>query len=100
MTVSEFVAKWQKVALTERAAAQQRFLDLCDQFEHPKPADADPTGEWFTFGKGVAKHGGGDGEEETEWDADERGLTRIRNTDGRESFSQRIQGGNELRENG
>ncbi|MBM4078175.1 MAG: class I SAM-dependent DNA methyltransferase [Planctomycetes bacterium] len=61
MTVSEFVAKWQKVALTERAAAQQHFLDLCDLFEHPKPADADPTGEWFTFEKGAAKHGGGDG---------------------------------------
>ncbi|MBM4082133.1 MAG: class I SAM-dependent DNA methyltransferase, partial [Planctomycetes bacterium] len=61
MTVSEFVAKWQKAALTERAAAQQHFLDLCDLLEHPKPAQADPTGEWFTFEKGAAKHGGGDG---------------------------------------
>ena len=30
-------------------------------FEHPKPAEADPTGEWFTFEHGAAKHGGGDG---------------------------------------
>jgi hypothetical protein len=29
MTVREFVAKWRKVELTERAASQQHFLDLC-----------------------------------------------------------------------
>lgn len=61
MNVSEFVAKWQKVALTERSAAHQHFLDLCELLEHPKPAAADPTGESFTFEKGVGKQGGGDG---------------------------------------
>ena len=55
------VAKWQKVQLTERSAAQQHFLDLCELAEHRKPAEADPTGEWFTFERGAAKHGGGDG---------------------------------------
>lgn len=61
MNVSEFVAKWRKVELTERSASQQHFLDLCEIFEHPKPAAADPSGETFTFEKGAAKHGGGQG---------------------------------------
>src|SRR3984893_15742793 len=61
MLPQQFIAKWQRVQLTERSAAQQHFLDLCEVFDHPKPADADPTGEWFTFEKGAAKHGGGDG---------------------------------------
>lgn len=61
MTPQQFIAKWQRVQLTERSAAQQHFLDLCEVFDHPKPADADPTGEWFTFEKGAAKHGGGEG---------------------------------------
>lgn len=30
MTVQEFIAKWQKVELTERSASQQHFLDLCE----------------------------------------------------------------------
>lgn len=61
MTPHHFIVKWRQVQLTERSAAQQHFLDLCEVFDHPKPADADPTGEWFTFEKGAAKHGGGDG---------------------------------------
>jgi type II restriction/modification system DNA methylase subunit YeeA len=61
MTPQEFIAKWERVNLTERSAAQQHFLDLCELFDHPKPAEADPTGESFTFEKGAAKHGGGDG---------------------------------------
>jgi len=61
MTAQDFIAKWSKVDLTERAAAQQHFLDLCELVGHPKPAAADPTGESFTFEKGAAKHGGGDG---------------------------------------
>jgi type II restriction/modification system DNA methylase subunit YeeA len=61
MNVSEFVAKWRKAELTERSASQQHFLDLCEVFNHPKPALADPTGENFTFERGAAKHGGGQG---------------------------------------
>ena len=61
MNVSEFVSKWQKVELTERSASQQHFLDLCEVFDHPKPALDDPSGERFTFEKGAAKHGGGQG---------------------------------------
>ena len=61
MNVSGFVSKWKNVQLTERSAAQQHFIDLCDLLEHPRPADADPAGEWFTFEKGAAKSAGGDG---------------------------------------
>ncbi|MBM4163966.1 MAG: four helix bundle protein [Lentisphaerae bacterium] len=61
MTVSEFIAKWRRVELKERSAAQEHFLDLCAVFDHPTPAAADPTGETFCFEKGAAKHGGGDG---------------------------------------
>lgn len=61
MNVTEFVAKWSKVELTERSASQQHFLDLCEVLDHPKPAQDDPTGERFTFEKGAAKHGGSQG---------------------------------------
>ena len=61
MNIPQFIGKWRKSDLNERSAAQQHFLDLCELFDHPKPADVDPKGEWFTFEKGAAKHGGGDG---------------------------------------
>jgi type II restriction/modification system DNA methylase subunit YeeA len=61
MTPQDFIRKWKPVALTERATAQEHFLDLCRLFDHPTPAEDDPTGERFTFEKGVSKTGGGDG---------------------------------------
>lgn len=61
MTPLQFVDKWRPVTLTERAAAQSHFLDLCRLFDHPTPIEADPKGEWFTFEKGVHKSGGGKG---------------------------------------
>ena len=61
MNIAEFVSKWEKSDLTERSAAQQHFLDLCELFDHPKPAQADPKGEWYTFERGAEKHSGGDG---------------------------------------
>jgi len=61
MTPQDFRAKWRLVDLTERSASQQHFLDLCDLVGHPTPADADPTGESFTFERGATKLGGGDG---------------------------------------
>ena len=61
MNVAQFIEKWKKTGLTERSASQQHFLDLCDLFDHAKPVDIDPTGDWFTFEKGAAKQGGGDG---------------------------------------
>ncbi len=38
MTPDAFVKKWSGVALNERSAAQQHFLDLCALLEHPTPA--------------------------------------------------------------
>ncbi|MFZ4683463.1 MAG: type IIL restriction-modification enzyme MmeI, partial [Terrimicrobiaceae bacterium] len=61
MTPDAFVKKWSGVALTERSAAQQHFLDLCALTGHSSPAEADPAGEWFTFERGAEKSSGGDG---------------------------------------
>jgi hypothetical protein len=61
MTPQGFIAKWQRANLSERSAAQQHFLDLCDLLGQPKPAAADPKGAWYTFERGVQKTGGGNG---------------------------------------
>lgn len=61
MNVAEFIAKWRRSERTERSAAQEHFLDLCEVIGHPKPGEADPTGEWFTFERGAAKQEGGQG---------------------------------------
>ncbi len=61
MTPQQFIAKWQRVNLSERSACQQHFLDLCELLDQPKPADADPDGQWYTFERGVTKTEGGDG---------------------------------------
>lgn len=61
MDVREFIKKWRGVSLKERSAAQEHFIDLCRVFDHPTPAEADPTGEWFTFEAGVKKAGGDQG---------------------------------------
>ena len=47
MTLHDFISKWRKVELKERSAAQEHFIDLCRVFDHPTPAEADPTGEIF-----------------------------------------------------
>lgn len=61
MTPHQFVEKWKRPALGERASAQSHFLDLCALLGHDDPVTADPTGEWFTFEKGVTKTAGGEG---------------------------------------
>ena len=61
LNLHDFKSKWARCKLTERAASQQHFLDLCEVLDHPKPAEADPTGESFTFERGASKVGGGDG---------------------------------------
>ena len=61
LTPQAFVNKWQTVDLKERSASQEHFLDLCALLGHPTPAEADPTGERFTFEAGAAKHSGGQG---------------------------------------
>jgi type II restriction/modification system DNA methylase subunit YeeA len=61
MTPAQFIAKWSQTELSEKQAAQQHFLDLCELVRHPTPAAADPKGEWFCFEKGAEKRDGGDG---------------------------------------
>lgn len=61
ITPQEFVAKWRNATVTERAASQSHFNDLCDLLGHPKPLEADPHGEWFAFEKGATKASGGQG---------------------------------------
>ena len=53
MTADEFVEKWANVELPERAASQEHFIDLCRLIGQPTPAEADPTGDSFTFEKAV-----------------------------------------------
>ncbi len=57
----EFISKWRASTLTERSASQQHFLDLCELLGEPKPADVDPTGEWYCFERGARKDTGGEG---------------------------------------
>ena len=61
VTPQEFIRKWKPVALTERATAQEHFIDLCRLFDHPTPVEEDPLGDHFTFEKGAPKTGGGEG---------------------------------------
>ena len=56
-----FIAKWRASELTERAAAQSHFNDLCGLLGEPTPTDADPAGEWYCFERGARKDTGGDG---------------------------------------
>ena len=61
MTPAEFRAKWTGHELKESAASREHFIDLCRMLDHPTPAEADPTGESFTFERGVDKVAGGQG---------------------------------------
>ena len=61
LSPQEFVDKWRKATLKERSAAQEHFIDLCRLVGHPTPAEADPTGESFTFEAGASKQRGGAG---------------------------------------
>ena len=60
MTPSEFAAKWKGSSATERAGAQEHFVDLCRMLGWGTPND-DPTDERYAFEKGAEKTGGGDG---------------------------------------
>ncbi len=53
LSPQEFVTKWHEIALKERSAAQEHFIDLCRLVGHPTPAEADPAGERFTFEAGI-----------------------------------------------
>jgi hypothetical protein len=61
LTLPEFIQRWESATLTERSAAQSHFIDLCDVLGQSHPAAVDQTGTFYTFEKGVAKTGGGQG---------------------------------------
>lgn len=58
-TPAQFIAKWSRVELSERAASQEHFIDLCRLLGQPTPAEHDATGAEYTFEKGVKLGGAG-----------------------------------------
>lgn len=58
LTPAQFVAKWKPVELSERAASQEHFIDLCRLLGQPTPADHDATGAEYAFEKGVTTTAG------------------------------------------
>lgn len=61
MTPESFIAKWRGTELSERAAAQEHFIDLCRLLDEPTPMEADPEGRSYAFEKGAIKTAGGRG---------------------------------------
>ena len=61
LSLAEFVTRWKASTLTERAAAQSHFIDLCEVLHQPHPAAADQTGDSYTFEKHVSTAEGGKG---------------------------------------
>jgi len=61
ITPQAFVEKWARSGLSERSASHQHFIDLCRMLGQPTPAEANPGGDFYTFGKGVSKTGAGGG---------------------------------------
>ncbi|HEX3860431.1 MAG TPA: DNA methyltransferase [Stellaceae bacterium] len=58
MSPEEFRGKWRGSTRTERSAAQEHFLDLCEMLGVPKPGDVDRHGTEYTFEKSTTKIGG------------------------------------------
>jgi len=56
-TPAQFISKWTRTQLPERAASQEHFLDLCHLLGQPTPAEHDPTGTEYCFEKGVSVTG-------------------------------------------
>jgi len=60
LTPVEFARKWLGSTRSERAAAQEHFIDLCGMLDAPTPNQADPIGDWYAFEKGAEKGSGGE----------------------------------------
>jgi len=61
LTPQDFVTKWRRSQVNERAGYQQHFLDLCQLAGHPTPAELDPKGQFFRFEANASKADGGEG---------------------------------------
>ncbi|GAB4515139.1 MAG: class I SAM-dependent DNA methyltransferase [Phycisphaerales bacterium] len=53
MNATEFVSKWSRVSLSERAASQEHFMNLCAVLGQPTPASHDAQGAEYAFEKRV-----------------------------------------------
>jgi hypothetical protein len=53
LTPDQFVEKWSRADLSERAASHEHFLDLCHLLNVETPAQSDATGQSYTFEKHV-----------------------------------------------
>ena len=54
LSLPEFAERYKASTLSERAAAQSHFIDLCEVLGQPHPAAADQTGETYTFERHVS----------------------------------------------
>jgi type II restriction/modification system DNA methylase subunit YeeA len=61
MTPAEFAAKWKANTTKETAGSKEHFIDLCRMLGFPTPTEADPTGDFYAFEKGLTKSTGGGG---------------------------------------
>ena len=61
MTPDAFINRWRESTLTERAASQSHFNDLCKLLGEPTPTEVDSKGDTFAFEKGAMKSTGGQG---------------------------------------
>ena len=61
MNPYDFAKKWGRAQLSESAASQEHFLDMCRLVGEPTPAEADPSGDFFTFEKSLKKETGAHG---------------------------------------
>ena len=57
MTPEEFIDNWRGTTRSERSAAQEHFLDLCELLGVDKPGDVDRHGTEYTFEKSTRKIG-------------------------------------------
>jgi type II restriction/modification system DNA methylase subunit YeeA len=61
MQAADFVAKWRASQHKESAAYVSHFEDLCRLVGHQTPIEADPSGGFFCYQKGVTKESGKQG---------------------------------------
>ena len=61
LELEKFLDKWKKSTRTEKSAAHEHFLDLCDLLEVEKPGDVDPHGSFYTFEKHITQTDGKSG---------------------------------------
>ncbi len=55
LSAADFAAKWADNVRRERASSQEHFIDLCRLLGVPTPAEADPSGESYTFEAGAER---------------------------------------------